>query len=54
MYEESISFIDIAIVALVICGAACYLYRKLFAKSDSKCSSGCSSCPSAQKSYRRK
>lgn len=54
MYEESINIFDIAIVALIICGAAYYLYKKLFKKSSGGCVKGCSGCPSAQKDYREK
>ena len=52
MYQENLNFWDIAIVTLIICFAAYYVYKKLFKKQNKPgCGGGssCSSCASAVK-----
>lgn len=48
MFEQTTSFWDIGIVAIIIGCAGYYLYRRLFGKK-SGCASGCDSCSSASK-----
>jgi hypothetical protein len=46
MYEQTVNFWDIAIVAVLVVFAAVYVYRKIIGKKGS-CGGGCDSCPSA-------
>ncbi|WGV98863.1 FeoB-associated Cys-rich membrane protein [Vibrio sp. YMD68] len=48
MYEQTINFWDIAIVAIIVGGAAYFIYRKVFKKKNA-CGGGCDSCPSSLK-----